>query len=75
MFGATAMRKVLKDLQGEDGLHINEVAAHFGVTTVCIRNWLAKYELPKPTKDTEGNRAFITQDVFDELVKRKNSDK
>ncbi len=73
MFGANAVRKVLKDLKGEDGLHINDVAAHFGVTTVCIRNWLAKYELPKPSKDPDGNRAFIPLSTFEELIKHQNA--
>ncbi len=74
MFGANAIRKVIKDLKGEDGLHINEVAAHFGVTSVCIRNWLTRYELPQPSKSADGIRAFIPHSTFEELIKLRNSD-
>ena len=69
-FGARAIRKILRDLNDEDGIHINEVASHFGVTTVCIRKWLAKDGLPNPIMKKDEERTFIPFYVFEELQKR-----
>ena len=59
--------KTLNDLTGKDGVHINEVADHFGVSSVTIRKYLDKYGIPQPSLKEDETLAYIPLKDFEKL--------
>ena len=70
-FSEKGINKVLDDISGADGVHINEVAQFFGVTTNTIKAWLRQNDLPSPLSKQDQERVFIPHKDFNTLVELK----
>ena len=62
-----SVKRLIADLKGDDGVHINQVSEYFGVTNVTIRTWLKRDNLQKPQRKADEERSYITMETFNRL--------